>query len=82
MPEQNKQTKSARVKIPQFMVEQNASVQAENERINRNTSNIYKLMLGISGVWALIVIIYITQFFGWSLRTLIGASVSKKKHTY
>lgn len=53
--------------IPGFM--------SENSKINYNeepeqnswlTNNLTKLMIGISAIWFVIVLIYITQFFGWS----------------
>lgn len=64
MPEEQKTSETAAVNIPQFMTEDNNS--ADNESIRRNAGKLYRLMIGISSVWLLIVTIYITQFFGWS----------------
>ena len=64
MPNQPKETNNTVITIPQFMSEQNDALQLENT--NTSTSKLYKVMLSISIVWAVIVVIYITQFFGWS----------------
>ena len=54
--------------LPQFMKEINHS--SNNVEIEENQSwlnnNLHKLMIGVSVVWFAIVLIYITQFFGWS----------------
>ncbi len=44
---------------------------AENPSVEENDntwlgSNLYRLMLVVTVVWFAIVLIYITQFFGWS----------------
>ena len=38
-------------------------IDSQNTWLN---NNLYRLMLWISAVWAVIVLFYITQFFGWS----------------
>ena len=54
------------VVLPQFMNENNrASVEIEEKQSWLN-NNLHKLMIGISAVWFAFVLIYITQFFGWS----------------
>lgn len=62
----NNQRKADSV-LPGFM--------SENSKINYNeepeqnswlTNNLTRLMIGISVVWFVVVLIYITQFFGWS----------------
>ena len=63
----NSNQRKADSALPGFM--------SENSKINYNeepeqnswlTNNLTKLMIGISAVWFIIVLIYITQFFGWS----------------
>ena len=66
MSDKSTQKTQENISIPEFMKEQNAAAQADNEQLNRNANKVYKLMWGISCVWVLMVIIYITQFFGWS----------------
>ena len=54
------------ITIPQFMSAQEEQISSDTDEISKNTGNIYKLRLTISSMWFVIVIIYITQFFGWS----------------
>ena len=51
--------------LPQFMKENNAPAEIE-ERESWLNNNLHKLMIGVSVVWFAFVLIYITQFFGWS----------------
>lgn len=51
--------------LPQFMKESRAPVEIEEKESWLN-NNLHKLMIGVSVVWFAIVLIYITQFFGWS----------------
>lgn len=54
--------------LPQFMKENNNynnSIEIE-EKTSWLNNNLHKLMVGISVVWFAIVLVYITQFFGWS----------------
>ena len=51
--------------LPQFMNETKAPVEIEEKESWLN-NNLHKLMIGVSMVWFAIVLIYITQFFGWS----------------
>jgi hypothetical protein len=52
--------------LPQFMNEQkHAPIEIEEHQSWLN-NNLHKLMIGVSAVWFAIVLIYITQFFGWS----------------
>ncbi|MBE6453433.1 MAG: hypothetical protein E7017_00920 [Alphaproteobacteria bacterium] len=54
--------------LPQFMNENNNyqnSIEIEEKQSWLNT-NLHKLMVSVSIVWFAIVLIYITQFFGWS----------------
>lgn len=66
MPEQQNQPNANAVKIPQFMTEEPQVETPAEDSIRKDAGKLYKLMLGISSVWFLVVIIYITQFFGWS----------------
>ncbi len=52
------------VNLPQFMNEAPKSVEIE-EKPSWLNNNLHKLMIGVSVVWFAIVLIYITQFFGW-----------------
>lgn len=51
--------------LPQFMKENDATVELEEKESWLN-NNLHKLMIGVSVVWFAVVLIYITQFFGWS----------------
>lgn len=54
--------------LPQFMKENNhnyASVEIDDKQSWLN-NNLHKLMVSVSVIWFAIVLIYITQFFGWS----------------
>lgn len=54
--------------LPEFMSEKNNN--QNNVIIEEGSSwlnnNLHKLMIGISVIWFAVVLIYITQFFGWS----------------
>ena len=54
-------------KLPAYMTSQQNNNYAEN---NENTSwmdnNLHRLMVWVSVIWFAFVLIYITQFFGWS----------------
>lgn len=50
--------------LPQFMNEAPRSIEIE-EKPSWLNNNLHKLMIGVSVVWFGIVLIYITQFFGW-----------------
>lgn len=52
--------------LPQFMKEENAHIDVPEEDNSWLSNNLHKLILGVSAVWIVLVIIYITQFFGWS----------------
>ncbi len=52
--------------LPQFMEENNHTQIEIEERPSWLNNNLHKLMIGVSVVWFAIVLIYITQFFGWS----------------
>lgn len=52
--------------LPQFMKEDNAHIDVAEEESSWLSNNLHKLILGVSAVWIALVIIYITQFFGWS----------------
>ena len=53
--------------LPQFMNDDHAHIDiAEEENSSWLSNNLHKLILGVSAVWIALVIIYITQFFGWS----------------
>lgn len=62
MSEQQKQPNTTT--LPEFI--SNDSTPYTGEKDKQSAGNLYRLMLGISSVWLLIVIVYITQFFGWS----------------
>lgn len=64
MSEQPKPSNTV-ITIPQFMSEKEDAGMQEND-IRQNAGRLYKLMLAISSIWFLVVVIYITQFFGWS----------------
>jgi len=66
MPDKQNQPNTSTVSIPQFMSDTEDNTLQATESIRKNASNLYKLMLGISILWVLIVVIYISQFFGWS----------------
>ena len=54
--------------LPQFMKENNrnnTAIEIEDKQSWLN-NNLHKLMVGVSVIWFAIVLIYITQFFGWS----------------
>ena len=54
--------------LPEFMSEKNKN-QNKIEIIDNQSwlnNNLHKLMIGISIIWFSFVLIYITQFFGWS----------------
>ena len=53
--------------LPQFMNENNVPSYSEMD-VGQSwlTNNLHRLMIGVSAVWFAIVLIYITQFFGWS----------------
>ncbi len=52
--------------LPQFMNESAQSAATIEEKASWLNNNLHKLMIGISVVWFAVVLIYITQFFGWS----------------
>lgn len=53
--------------LPNFMSENSKVNYAElDEKPSWLNNNLHKLMVGISALWFAIVMIYITQFFGWS----------------
>ncbi len=61
-------TLSKEEKLPNFMSEKEKisyidEVEDENSWL---AGNLTKLMIGVSVVWFVIVLIYITRFFGWS----------------
>ena len=66
MSEKNKESRSAvsAETLPQFMNEAPHSVEIE-EKPSWLNNNLHKLMIGVSAIWFAIVLIYITQFFGW-----------------
>lgn len=51
--------------LPQFMKENTTPVEIEEQQSWLN-NNLHKLMIGVSVIWFAVVLIYITQFFGWS----------------
>ncbi len=51
--------------LPQFMREQPVYTEIEEKQSWLN-NNLHKLMISVSVIWFAIVLIYITQFFGWS----------------
>lgn len=51
--------------LPQFMKETKTPVEIEEKESWLN-NNLHKLMISVSVVWFAVVLIYITQFFGWS----------------
>ena len=51
--------------LPQFMSEQPVYTEIEEKQSWLN-NNLHKLMISVSVIWFAIVLIYITQFFGWS----------------
>lgn len=52
--------------LPQFMQEEKTNIDLPDDNNSWLSNNLHKLMLGVSIVWFLLVLIYITQFFGWS----------------
>lgn len=66
MSEKNKESRNAvsAETLPQFMNEAPHSVEIE-EKTSWLNNNLHKLMIGVSAIWFAIVLIYITQFFGW-----------------
>lgn len=52
--------------LPQFMQEEKTQINLPDDNTSWLGNNLHKLMIGISIVWFLLVLIYITQFFGWS----------------
>lgn len=53
--------------LPQFMQENTSyNIDNEEEETSWLSNNLHKLILGVSLVWFALVVIYITQFFGWS----------------
>ena len=68
MPAENRKPAEAETAIPNFMNEQSRTNYLE-EADSANTwlnNNLHKLMIWVSAAWFAIVLIYITQFFGWS----------------
>ena len=64
MSNQGPKTQSS---IPQFMSEKSLiDYKDENMSSTWLANNLNRLMIGISILWFIIVLIYITQFFGWS----------------
>lgn len=63
----NNNLRKADSALPGFMSE-NSKINYNDEPENASwlTNNLTKLMIGISALWFIIVLIYITQFFGWS----------------
>lgn len=65
----SQQTDSSRSKannsLPQFMKEQPTYTEIEEKQSWLN-NNLHKLMISVSIIWFGVVLIYITQFFGWS----------------
>ncbi len=51
--------------LPQFMKENTTSFEIEEKESWLN-HNLHKLMIAISAIWFAVVLIYVTQFFGWS----------------
>ncbi len=51
--------------LPQFMKENTNSFEIEEKESWLN-QNLHKLMIAISIIWFAVVLIYVTQFFGWS----------------
>ncbi len=51
--------------LPQFMNEEPNYTNIEDTQSWLN-NNLHRLMIGVSIVWFAVVLIYITQFFGWS----------------
>ena len=52
--------------LPKFMSENSKIEYNEDQQTNWLANNLTRLMIGISVLWFIIVLIYITQFFGWS----------------
>lgn len=53
--------------LPNFMSENSKINYAEEENASSwLTNNLHRLMIWVSVIWFAVVIIYITQFFGWS----------------
>ncbi|MBQ9235020.1 MAG: hypothetical protein IJ184_00955 [Alphaproteobacteria bacterium] len=52
--------------LPQFMKEEKNYIEMQDDDASWLNNNLHKLMLGVSAVWFSLVLIYITQFFGWS----------------
>lgn len=52
--------------LPQFMNENNIADYEVDEKQSWLANNLHRLMICVSIVWFAIVLIYITQFFGWS----------------
>ena len=63
-PTKNQQNSNA---LPNFMSENGkTSYIEENETPNWLANNLHRLMIWVSIIWFGIVLIYISQFFGWS----------------
>ncbi|MBE6458262.1 MAG: hypothetical protein E7010_00425 [Alphaproteobacteria bacterium] len=52
--------------LPQFMSEQPTSYSDIEEDKSWLNNNLHKLMVSVSVIWFAVVLVYITQFFGWS----------------
>ena len=62
-PTKNQQNSNA---LPNFMSENGkTSYIEENETPNWLANNLHRLMIWVSIIWFGIVLIYISQFFGW-----------------
>lgn len=63
----NNNQRKAESQLPGFMSE-NSRINYAEEGSNSSwlNNNLNKLMIGFSALWFVIVLIYITQFFGWS----------------
>ena len=63
----DKQNQQKNTSLPGFMSEMSKINYAEEPQGNSwLANNLTRLMIGISVLWFIIVLIYITQFFGWS----------------
>ena len=74
------ETKGKVTVLPQFMNERNAAPIEIEEKQSWLNNNLHKLMIGVSVVWFGIVLIYITQFFGWSNLFLMMPDEFGRRH--
>ena len=66
MSQDSKSSNDKETSIPQFMREEQSYIDMPEEENSWLSNNLHKTMIIVSVIWFAFVLIYITQFFGWS----------------